>query len=268
MGVGSLGLGVGGLVAAGGVEGDGLAPGIFSLFGGPAGVEPPGGGQQIQAVLAEGQEVVGQGDDGEEIVGEEVDDTQQNQHQIDQRQNPGLHGDDEEDHELGIGEEGGVGQEQAQVQIVGAGAAAEDQAVHIHQHDARQVEQVEAQGAPDIFDALAQGVVEDQHDGGPEDGAGAVEEDEGEQPPDLAPEDQTPVKAEPVVQGAGGVHLVDQVHGGDAQAHIQHQIGDSLVPVSQAEPVEIPAKIFHGDHLLESIGTILPVACLKVQSQL
>ena len=125
--------------------------------------------------------------------------------------------------------------------------------------------QVEAQGAPDIFDALAQGVVEDQHDGGPEDGAGAVEEDEGEQPPDLAPEDQTPVKAEPVVQGAGGVHLVDQVHGGDAQAHIQHQIGDALVPVSQAEPVEIPAQIFHGDHLLESIGTILPVAGRKVQ---
>ena len=266
VGVGGLDLGVGGLVAAGGVEGDGLAlGGMGDLLHGPAGIEPPGGGQQVPAVLAEGQEVVGQGDEGEEIVGEEIDDTQQNHHQIDQSKDPGLHGDDEEDHELGIGEEGGISQEQAQVQVVGTGIAAEDQAVHIHNEDAGEIEEIQPQGAPDIFDALTQGVVEDQHDGGPEHGAAAVQEDVGEQPPDLSPEDQAPVKAEPVIQGPGGIHLVDQVHSRDAKAHKQHQIGDTLVPVAVAKPVEIPADIFHGDHLVKSVGTILPVAGRKVQ---
>ena len=266
VGVGGLDGGVGSPVASGGVEGDGL--GILDLLHGPAGVGTPCGGQEIPAVLAEGQEVVGQGDDGEEIIGEEIDDALQNEEQVDQRQDPCLHGDDEQDHELGIGEQCGVGQEQAQMQVVGRGVAVKDQTVHIHNQDARQIKKVQPQCAPDIFDALSDGVIENEHDGGPDHAACVVQEDVGEQPPDLAPEDQTAVKAEPVVEGLRGVHLIDEVHARNAQTDEKHQIWDALVPVTEAEPVEIPADIFHGDHLSMLDGAILPVAPGKVQSQL
>ena len=49
------------------------------------------------------------------------------------------------------------------------------------------------------------------------------------------------VKIEPLIQGGGGVHHGQQVHRSGAQGHIEHEIGDALVPVSEAEPVEIPA---------------------------
>ena len=150
------------------------------------------------------------------------------------------------------------------MQVVGTGVAAEDQAVHIHNENAREIEEVQPQCAPDIFDALSDGVVKDQHDSSPEHGAGAVQKDVAEQPPDLTTEDQTAVKAEPVIQRLGGVHLVDQVHARDAETDKKHQIRDALVAVTEAEPVEIPADIFHGDHLVKSIGTILPVNESKV----
>lgn len=264
VGVGGLDLGMSGLVAARIVEGDGLAAGMDGLSGGAVCVDPPGDGEQIFTVSAKGQEVVAQGDEGEEIVGEEVEDTQNDDEQIKQRQIPGLHGNDEKQGKLGIGVEGGIGQEQAQVQIVGAGHAAEDQAVHVHQQDSGEVEQIEPEGAPEIFNGPSQGVVAQEHQGGPEDVAGEVQEYVAEQPPDLTLEDQTAVKIEPVGDHAAGIDGAQKIHRHSAQGDVKHQIGDALVAVSEAEPVEIPAQIFHGDHLVKSIGTILPVGWGKV----
>ena len=67
------------------------------LFKEPAQLDPPGLGNYIQNILAEDQEIVCQGNHGEQIIGEGV----QNQihdddGQIKQGKNPGLHGDDEE----------------------------------------------------------------------------------------------------------------------------------------------------------------------------
>ena len=121
VGVRGLWLGVGGLVASGGIEGDGLALGMGGFFHSAIGIDPPGYGQQVQAVLAKGQEVVAQRDDREKVVGEKVEQTKDDEEQIKQGQVSGLYGDDEEQGELGIRVKGRIGQEQAQVQIVGVG---------------------------------------------------------------------------------------------------------------------------------------------------
>ena len=104
-----------------------------------------------------------------------------------------------------------------------------------------------------------------QHQQGIADGIG---QGIGDEPPDLPLQDQIGVKVEPVEQRIAGIHHPHKVDDGGADGDIEHQIGDALVPVSVAEPVKIPAQIFHGDHLVKSIGTILPVAPGKVQSQL
>ena len=268
VGVGSLGLGMGGLIAAGRIEGDGLAPGVDGLLCGTVCVDTPGNGHQIQAVLAEGQEIVTQGDDGEQTVREEIEHTNEDDEQIKERKIPCLHRNDEKQGEDGIGVQGGIGQEQAQIQIVGGGHAAEDHAVDIHQQDSGEVEQIKPKGSPEIFDALTQGVVAKQEQSRPEDIVRKIQKHKGDKPPDLTLKDQASVKIEPVGEHIAGVDLTNKIDGKGAEGDIEHQVGDALVPVSEAEPVEIPAQIFHGGSPQRQDGAILPVAPGKVQSQL
>ena len=64
-----------GFVRAGAGEGDDLRLGGSRLRGSaeqPAGIEPPGNRNHIQHILAEEQEVIGQGNNGEEIAGESI----------------------------------------------------------------------------------------------------------------------------------------------------------------------------------------------------
>ena len=241
VGIGGLGLGMAGQVAAAGGEGDGLVLGMGGLFGGAPGVDAPGDGEDPDPVLAEEQEVVAQGDQAEEAVGEGTEQAQKHRQQIQHRQDPSLDGDDEEDQELGIGVKGGVGQKQAHVQIGHVGLSAEDHAVNIHQQHARQIEQVEPQGSPDILDAPAHGIVADHHQHGEEAEASGVAQGIGKQPPDLAPEDGLPVKGKEGIQGVAGVDYVHQRPHRRAQGNVKHQIGDALVPVAEAEAVEFPS---------------------------
>ena len=207
-----------------------------------AGIGAPGHGNHVQHVLAEEEEIVGKGDYGEQIVGEGVGkQTEQHHRQIDQRENPRFHGDDEEKQEIRVGVQRGVAEKQAQVQVGDAGLTAENQAVNVHHHHAGEVKQVEPQGAPHIFHGSAQGVVAQQGDGGKQNISGAVGQGIGDQPPDLSLKNARPVKAEGAVEKGVAGHLAEQIDHGGADDDVKHQIGDALVPVLEAEKLKFLA---------------------------
>ena len=239
VGVGGFRRGGGGFVGAG-VEMNDLCLGLFGLLAEQAaGVGAPGHGNHVQHVLAEKEKIVGKGDYGEQIVGEGVGkQTEQHHRQIDQRENPRFHGDDEEKQEIRVGVQRGVAEKQAQVQVGDAGLAAEDHAVNVHHHHAGEVEQVEPQGAPHIFHGSAQGVVAQQGDGGEQNVPGAVGQGIGDQPPDLSLKNARPVKSEGAVQKGVAGHLAEQVDHGGADDDVKHQIGDALIPVFEAEKLK------------------------------
>ena len=141
------------------VEGDDFCfsdrSGILGEF--PLCLDPPGQGQHVQHIGTEEQEVVGQGDYREQIVGEGIgDQIHQHNGQIEQCEDPGLHRNNEEQQELCIREQGGVAQEQTQIQLSDAGSASKDHAVNVHHQHAGQIEQIEPQGSPYVFHSLSQ----------------------------------------------------------------------------------------------------------------
>ena len=217
-----------------------LRLGLFGLLAEQAaGVGAPGHGNHVQHVLAEKEKIVGKGDYGEQIVGEGVGkQTEQHHRQIDQRENPRFHGDDEEKQEIRVRVQRGIAEEQTQVQIGDAGLTAEDHAVNVHHHHAGEVEQVEPQGAPHIFHGSAQGVVAQQGDGGEQNVPGAVGQGIGDQPPDLSLKNGLPIEAERTVQKHAAGHLAEQVDHGGADDDVKHQIGDALIPVFEAEKLK------------------------------
>ena len=190
-----------GLIRTGVGEGDGfrfLLGG--SLFKQPPGIHPPGYGDHIENIFSKEQEIVGKRDDGEKIVREGISQqTDDHQRQIQQRENPCLDGNDEQQQELGIGVHGGVGEEQAEIEILRGGITAEDHAVDIHHQYAGQIEQVEFQGTPNIFDRPAERIITNQRDGGVENVAGIKGQSVGHKTPDLSLQDGFPVKAEHIV---------------------------------------------------------------------
>ena len=151
---------------------------------------------------------------------------------------------------MGVGVQRGVAEKQAQVQIGNTGAAAENHAVNVHHHHAGEIKQVEAEGAPDILHGPAQRVIAQQRDGGQQDITGVVGQGIGNQPPDLTVENACPVEAEKAVQQGVAGHRAEQVYHSGADGDIQHQVGNALIPVFEAEKLELFAKIFHLAQLL------------------
>lgn len=239
VGVGGFRRGGGGFVGAC-VKMDDLCLGLFGLLAEQAaGIGTPRHGNHVQHVLAEKEKIVGKGDYGEQIVGETVGkQTEQHQCQIDQRENPRFHGDDEEKQEIRVGVQRGVAEKQAQVQVSDAGLTAENQAVNVHHYHTGEVEQVEPQGAPHIFHGSAQGVVAQQGDGGEQNVPGAVGQRVSDQPPDLTLKNGLPIEAERTVQKHAAGHLAEQVDHGGADDDVKHQIGDALIPVFEAEKLK------------------------------
>ncbi len=99
-----------------------------------------------------------------------------------------------------IREHGGVAQKQAQVQVVHiCPAIGEEHAEHIHHHHAGKIIEVKFQGAPSALDHGSQRVVAEQHDGHQQNVQPAPHsvlhgQRIGNEPPNLAPEDQGPIK--------------------------------------------------------------------------
>ena len=177
---------VGRLVGTGGMEGDGLLGGIGGFFYGPAGIDTPAPGENVENILSKKQEIVSKRNDGEQIHGEGSEKTQQNDDQIDQSEDPGLYRNDKEDEDLSVGEEGGIGQEETHVQISRGGSTAEDHAIDVHQENAGKVENVESEGSPDVLNGLSQRIIAQEYKGGQKDISAAEAEWVGDQTPDLS----------------------------------------------------------------------------------
>ena len=117
VGIGGLGLGNCCLIGTGGGEGNyfGLllfgGDGLFALTHQTIEIGPPGQGNYIDHILAEEQEVIGQGDHGEQVGGEGIyHQTEKHQRQIQKGEDPCLHRNHIHKKELGVGIHGGIGQ--------------------------------------------------------------------------------------------------------------------------------------------------------------
>ena len=252
-----------------GTEGDDRGTLWLSVFAEQSHELPaPLHGNHIQHILAEEQEVVGKGNNGEQIVGEGVEQkVHQNDHQIQQCKNPGLYRNNEHQQERGVGVHGGIAQEQAGVQVGHAGTAAEQHAVDIHHDNAGEIKQVKAQSAPDILHGPADGVVAEQGNRHQQQIPYPIGQGIGQQPPDLPLENQSSVKVQKTVKKGIAQNVAHDVNHGGAQDDVEHQIGDSLVPVAEAKKVKLFAKFFQESQLLVFIGSILSVLGEKVYSR-
>ena len=239
-----------GLIRPGGGEGNGLGSGgwriLFLLPEQPGCVDPPGHGENIDNILAEEQEIVEKGNKGEQTVGEEarcsqLDHVQHHQRKIQHCKDPCLDRDDEQEQKLGVGVQRCVTQKQTQIQIADSSPSAENHAENILQKDTGQIKQIKPQRTPEIFHGPPQRKVAEQTDSGQQNAACVVGKSIGEKPPDLALQDQLPVKAEGVIKGVAGIKHTDQIYQGAAEGHIQHQIGDSFCAVAEAEALKAAA---------------------------
>jgi hypothetical protein len=78
-------------------------------------------------------------------------------------------------------------------------------------------------------------VVKQQEDGLKNQAVMGRHEDPGDEPPDLAPENQTRVEIEQTVEGISGIHLAQQVyHGADNNIN-QHEIRNAEMRMVVAE---------------------------------
>lgn len=174
---------------------------------------------------------------------------------------------------MGIGIQCGITQEQAQIQaahadhsiqiiqhhrIIGV-EAAHNQRKCIHQHHAAKIKQIKPQRTPQIFHSPAQRIIAD-HPYSRQQNISATEGQRvGKQPPQLAFEDQSPVKAQPLIQQRAVRDRRKQIHHCAAQHHIQHQIGNPLIAMLKAKSFKLSANIFQHIHLLNVICIIIPI---------
>ncbi len=242
VGVGGLGRG-GRCLIGSGIEGNHLwpVPGKILLcpFYTAPGIDPPGLGKHIQHITSKEQEIVGQGNNAEEIMGEgDGEEIQSHQHQIDQGENPGLHGNDEEQQKMGVGIHGGVAQKQAQIQIGHIGLSAKDQAPDVHHQKAGQVKQVEFKDTPAVFHSPSQRIVAEQGNSNEQQigVSGTVDQRIGNQPPDLPLQDALPMETQQGIKGIVSGHLSHQIDNGSTGGDVKHQVGDAFIPVGVAEP--------------------------------
>ena len=142
---------------------------------------------------------------------------------------------------MGIGIQGGIGQKQAQIQIEHIGSATKEHAEHILQNYAGEIKQVEPQCAPEILDALPQGIVAEKADDSKQGVTGIVGQHITDQPPYLSLQDQLPIKAEDVIQRIVLVDHAENVDKGITQHDIKHQIGDAFFMVLKAETLKTGA---------------------------
>ena len=117
---------------------------------------PPGRRNHVNNIFAEEQEIVQQGNEREQVIGEGASEQgDKHQNEIQQSEDPCLHRNDEKQQETGIGIQGGLGQEQAHVQIGDIGLTSKDQCVYVCKNDAGQIEEVEFEGAPNVLHGTA-----------------------------------------------------------------------------------------------------------------
>ena len=177
--------------------------------------------------------------DREKIIGEGVDEQSvEHQCQIKQSEDPCLYGNNKHQQELGLGIHGGVAEKQTQIQITHIRPTAEDHAPDIHQQDAAEIEQIEPERTPDIFDGPSQGVVAEQGDEHQQNIAVIKCQRIGDQAPDLSLQNHCPVEDQQIIQQGVLGKLGHQKDQAAAKTDVEHQIGNAFVAVLEAETIE------------------------------
>ena len=136
-------------------------PGSRSLTKTFADLEPQRERDDVDDIFSKEQEVICDGDQGEkadrERIGEYI---RKSQHQIEHCEDPSLHRDDKEEQERGIGIQCRIGQKQAHIQVGNVGPnivwVGEHKTEDVHQDHAGEIEEVEPERAPLIFDDPAE----------------------------------------------------------------------------------------------------------------
>ena len=154
---------------------------------------------------------------------------------------------------MGVRIEGRISQEQAHIQVKHISLTGEDHAVNIHQQDAGQIKEVEAQGSPKVFNSPPQGVGTQENDGRQDGFLPTVGQHKGEKPPNLSLQNFTTTEAKKVIQHRVVGHDGHKI----AYGNIEHQIRDTLAAVAQAEQIKLSAKIFQKTQLLINSFLIL-----------
>ena len=246
MGIGCLGLWSRSLIGSGSGEGDDLgllrSGGILLLAEHPHKLGAPSPGNDIQHILAKEQEVVGKGDHGEEIQREGI--HQQaidHQGQINQRKDPCLDGNDEEQQELRIREHGGIAEEEAQVQVSDVSSSAENHAPDVHHDDAGKIEEIETECTPDIFHGSADGLIAEQGNGHQQQIAIIEGQGIADQSPDLTLQNGSPIKNQQGIENGVLRELRHEINQRAAQTDIHHEVGNALAAMLKAEAVKAPA---------------------------
>ena len=126
---------------------------------------------------------------------------------------------------------------------------AEDHCKNVHQNHTGEVVKIKLQRADRKLYAPAERIEEVQEHK-PQKTAVAFCKNKGHQPPDLSLQNQRLVKAQ---KGIEHITAVDHAHNRDqgrAQHNIQHQIGNTLIPMLKKEAVKGPTQIFQANQLL------------------
>ena len=158
---------------------------------------------------------------------------------------------------MGVRIEGRISQEQAHIQVKHISLTGEDHAVNIHQQDAGQIKEGEAQGSPKVFNRPPQGVVTQKNDGCQDGVLPTVGQYKGEKPPNLSLQNFTTTEAKKVIQHRVVGHDGHKINDSGAYGNIEHQIRDTLAAVAQAEQIKLSAKIFQKTQLLINSFLIL-----------
>ena len=165
------------------------------------------------------------------------------QRQINQRHDPCLDRQDEENHKLAVRVGGSKGQNKAQMQVVGHlpvyrqdvcqvgvfrlgdrafwNDGAENHGKDVHQHHTGEIKKIKLQRAHGVFHMLTQHIEEVKENQFQKTASG-LGEDIGDQSPDLTLEDFVFVKAEQFINDISTVYHGHKRHDGIAQDNVDH----------------------------------------------
>ena len=121
---------------------------------------------------------------------------------------------------------------------------AKKQTVDIHHHNAAEIEQVKAKCTPNLLHGTAEGIVAIEHEGHQQYVAVVEGEGIGNQSPNLTVQDRSAIKDQKIVQNVVLRDGTDQIHKATAQGNVEHQIGNTLIPILETESLKASAQVF------------------------
>ena len=134
----------------------------------------------------------------------------------------------------------------------------EDHGKYIHDDHTGEIEEVKLKGAHDHFDPAAQHIEEiAENETHKNTKSGTFRKYIGKQPPDLPLQNGGLIKAQVRIKGIASGGICHYRHDGRADDHIQHQVGDALVPVAIEKTVPAVNQIMQKTQLPKMILLII-----------